>query len=88
MTKHPLIFLAVSGLITASIGAVATHYIGRALQKREARGRLEGELAEAEALGEEPVRANPEEAELGFDDWMTNMEQRLINLSAHMGVKE
>lgn len=86
MTKHPLIFLSVSGLITASIGAVATHYIGSYLRGREERAQIRGQLAEAEAI-EDGVVTNPNaHPEPDIFNRMDGIEAQLSDMARHFGV--
>ncbi len=84
ITKHPILFLGLSGLITASIGAVVTHYIGTYLRGREDQARMRGELAEAEALGEEAVAVPNPEPDL-FER-MDGIESKLGDMAQHFGM--
>ena len=84
INKHPVWFLAFSGLVTAAVGVFVTHYLGGALRKREERARMQGALAEAEALGEEPVE-NPEPTVF---DRMDGLEEKLTAMSRHFGLPQ
>ncbi len=84
ITKHPILFLGFSGLVTAMVGVLVTHYVGGYLRKREERSRLQGELAEAEVLDQEPVYVpNPE---VTVEERIGGLEERMINLGRHFGV--
>lgn len=83
ITKHPILFLTFSGLVTAGLGVVVTHYLGGALRKREARAEMEAALAEAEV---QEYETNPE-PEPEPEVTLHSLGEQLRAVSEHFGVR-